>query len=187
VGVPSTRAHSRFPRSRLGLPPRQLSPALRGWALKRFAPRIRWWVLCTIAAATMLGGVSFIATYFTSVQADWVLWVGVSWIVLDVGGVVGIILFMRAAHRRRGRQLLALLERGTVRRARVLANQVDYAAPANGAPQLAIALEIDGRTMEIRAFDSRDVDLFPPDAELDVVYAESIPEIVFPASRIPLI
>lgn len=135
----------------------------------------------------MSGGISFILTYFSSAESDWLLWVGISWIALDAGVLIAIGLVMRAAHRRRGRQLLSLVELGTVRHARVLANHVDYAAPANGVPKIVVALEIDGRLIEIRAFDSNDADLFPPDSELEVVYAESIPEMVFPTSRIPVI
>jgi hypothetical protein len=155
--------------------------------LKRFVPRFPWGLLCTVVAAAMSGGITFIVTYFSSREVDWLLWIGISWIVLDVGALIVALVFMRAAHRRRGRQLLALVERGTVRHARVLANHVDYAARTNGTPKIVVALEIDGHSMEIRAFDSDDAHLFPPDAELEVVYAESIPEIVFPTSRIPVI
>jgi hypothetical protein len=114
-------------------------------------------------------------------------WVGISWIVLDVGTLSGILTFIATAHRHRGRLLLALLEYGTVRRAQVLANQVDYAASANGAPKLVVALEIEGRAVEIRAFDYDDADLFPAEAELEVLYATSVPDLVFPTSRIPAI
>ena len=187
VALPSTRRHSTFPRSRLGPPPRQLSPALRGWALQRFAPRIGWRLPCMITAISMLGGVSFILTSLTSTEADWRLGVGIAWIVLDIGALTGIGLFITAAHRRRGKLLLALLECGTVRSARVLANQVDYAAPANGAPKLLVALEIGDYVMEIKAFDYNDADLFPAEAVLEVLYSASIPEIVFPTARIPAI
>ena len=163
-----------------------MSPALRRWALQRFVPRIRWGLIGIIAAATMSGGASFILTYFSAAAADWVLWIGISWLVLDAGGLLGIILFMRSAYRQRGRQLLKLVERGMVCRARVLANQIDYAAAsANGVPKIVVALEIEGRSMEIRGFDSDDAYLFPPDAVLEVVYAESIPGLVYPAARIP--
>jgi hypothetical protein len=187
VGIPSRQGISRFPRSRLGVPPRRLSPALRRWALKRFLPRIPWGLLCIIAVATMSGGASFILTYFGSEDAEWLFWIGVVWIILDAGGLVGAMIFMRSVYRRRGRQLLALVERGTVCNARVLANQVDYFASANGVPKIVVALEVDGRPMEIRAFDSDDADLFPPDSVLHVLYAESIPGIVFPTSQIPVI
>lgn len=186
MGIPTTRGQSRFLGSRLGQPPRQVSPALRRWALKRFVPRLRWGLLCAIAAATMSGGISFVVTYFSS-AIEWLFWVGVAWIGLDFVALIGTLIFMRAGHRRRGRQLLALVERGMVRYARVLANHVDYATPANGSPKIVVALEIDGRSMEIRGFDSDDADLFPPDAVLEVVYAENIPGIVFPTSRIPAI
>ena len=185
MALASTRRYSTYPDSRLGPPPRQLSPALRGWAMKRFAPRIGWRLPCIITAITLLGGVSFIVTSLTSNEAGWMFWVGISWVVLDVGALSGIILFVATAHRRRGRLLLALLECGTARRARVLANQVDYAASANGAPKLVIALEIEGYSMEIRAFDYDDADLFPPQAVLEVLYAASVPDMVFPTSRIP--
>ena len=155
--------------------------------MKRFAPRIGWRLPCIIAVSTLLGGVSFIVTSLTSNEAGWMFWVGISWVVLDVGALGGIILLVATAHRRRGRLLLALLEWGTVRRARVLANQVDYAAAANGAPKLVVALEIEGRALEIRAFDYNDADLFPAEAELDVLYAASVPDMVFPTSRIPAI
>jgi hypothetical protein len=187
VGLPSTRIRSTYPGSRLGLPPRQLSPALRGWAIKRFAPRIGWRLPCTVTAITMLGGVSFVVTSLTVAGADWMFWVGAWWIVLNAGALTGILLFVTTAHRRQGRLLLALLEWGTVRRARVLANQVDYAARANGAPKLVVALEIDGRALEIRAFDYNDADLFPAGTGLDVLYAANIPDMVFPTSRIPAI
>jgi hypothetical protein len=154
--------------------------------LKRFVPRIRWGIRCLVALATLSGGVSFILTYFGSPESDWLLWVGVSWTCVDVGVLVGTTLFVRAAHRRRGRQLLALVERGLVRRARVLANQVDYGAPAHGPPKIVVALEIDGRSVEVRAFDSDDADLFPPGTVCEVVCIESIPEMVFPISRIPV-
>jgi hypothetical protein len=155
--------------------------------MKRFAPRIGWRLLCIITAVALLGGVSFIVTSLTSTEADWMFWVGISWIVLDVGGLAGIILLVATARRRRGRLLLALLECGTVRRARVLASQVDYAAPVNGAPKLVVALEIEGSSMEIRGFDYDDADLFPPEAVLEVLYAASVPDMVFPTSRIPAI
>jgi hypothetical protein len=135
----------------------------------------------------MLGGVSFVVTSLTVAEAAWMFWVGTLWIVLDAGALTGILVFVATAHRRRGRLLLALLEWGTVRRARVLANQVDYAAAANGAPKLVVALEIEGRALEIRAFDYNDADLFPAEAELDVLYAASVPDMVFPTSRIPAI
>ena len=106
---------------------------------------------------------------------------------LDIGGLTGVILLVATARRRRGRSLLELLECGTVRRARVLASQVDYAAPVNGAPKLVVALEIEGRALEIRAFDYNDADLFPAEAELDVLYAATVPDMVFPTSRIPAI
>jgi hypothetical protein len=77
----------------------------------------------------MLGGVSFLVSYFTSTDKTWLLWVGTSWIVLDVGILTGVIFFMRSGGLQRGRQLQALLECGNVRSALVLANQVDYAAP----------------------------------------------------------
>ena len=155
--------------------------------MKRFAPRIGWRLPCIITAITMLGGVSFIATSLTSTDAGWMFWVGIAWIVLDVGALTGIILLVATAHRRRGRLLLALLENGTARHARVLANQVDYAASGNGAPKLVVALEIDGYSMEIRAFDYDDADLFPAEAELEVLYAASVPNMVFPTARIPAI
>jgi hypothetical protein len=155
--------------------------------MKRFAPRIGWRLPCIITAIAMLGGVSFIVTSFTSTDADWMFWVGISWIVLVVGGLTGIILLVATARRRRGRLLLELLECGTVRRARVLASQVDYAAPVNGAPKLVVALEIEGCSMEIRAFDYDDADLFPAEAVLEVLYAASIPDMVFPTARIPAI
>jgi hypothetical protein len=187
VGLASTRRYSTYPASRLGPPPRQLSPALRGWAMKRFAPRIGWRLPCIVTAIAMLGGVSFVATSLTSTDADWMFWVGISWIVLDVGGLTGVILLVATARRRRGRLLLELLECGTVRRARVLASQVDYAAPVNGAPKLVVALEIEGCSVEIRAFDYDDADLFPAEAVLEVLYAASIPDMVFPTSGIPAI
>ena len=155
--------------------------------MKRFAPRIGWRLPCIITAITLLGGVSFIVTSLTSMESDWMFWVGVAWIAMVVGGLTGIILLVATARRRRGRLLLALLECGTVRRARVLASQVDYAAPVNGAPKLVVALEIEGRALEIRAFDYNDADLFPAEAELDVLYAASVPDMVFPTSRIPAI
>jgi hypothetical protein len=134
----------------------------------------------------MSGGISFVVTSFSLAEADWLFWVGISWIVLDVGALAWIVLFTRAAYRRLGRQLLALVECGTVRHARVLANQVDYAASVNGAPKIVVALEIDGRLVEIRAFDRNDAGLFPPNTELEVLYAETIPEMVFPTSQIPI-
>jgi hypothetical protein len=155
--------------------------------MKRFAPRIGWRLPCVITVTTLLGGVSFIVTSLTSMEADWMFWVGVSWIVVVVGGLSGIILLVGTARRRRGRLLLELLECGTVRRARVLASQVDYAAPVNGAPKLVVALEIEGCSMEIRAFDYDDADLFPAEAVLEVLYAASIPDMVFPISQIPAI
>jgi len=155
--------------------------------MKRFAPQFGWRLPCIVTVITLLGGVSFIVTSLTSTQADWMFWVGILWIVLDVGGLTGISLLVATAHRRRGRLLLALLECGTVRRARVLASQVDYAAPVNGAPKLVVALEIEGYSMEIRAFDYDDADLFPAEAVLEVLYAASVPDMVFPTSRIPAI
>jgi len=155
--------------------------------MKRFAPQFGWRLPCIVTVITLLGGVSFIVTSLTSTQADWMFWVGILWIVLDVGGLTGISLLVATAHRRRGRLLLALLECGTVRRARVLASQVDYAAPVNGAPKLVVALEIEGCSMEIRAFDYDDADLFPAEAVLEVLYAASVPDMVFPTSRIPAI
>jgi hypothetical protein len=187
VGLPSTRRLSTYTGSRFAPPPRQLSTALRGWAIKRFAPRIGWWLPCIITVIAMLGGVSFIVTSLTVAEAAWMFWVGALWIVLDAGALTGILVFVATAHRRRGRLLLALLEWGTVRRARVLANQVDYAAAANGAPKLVVALEIEGRALEIRAFDYNDADLFPAEAEIDVLYAATVPDMVFPTSRIPAI
>jgi hypothetical protein len=155
--------------------------------MKRFAPRIGWRLPCIITAITMLGGVSFILTSLTSADADWMFWVGISWVVLNVSGLTGVILLVVTACRRRGRLLLALLECGTAHRARVLASQVDYAAPVNGAPKLVVALEIEGFSMEIRAFDYDDADLFPAEAVLEVLYAASIPDMVFPTARIPTI
>ena len=187
VGLPSSRRLSTYTGSRFAPPPRQLSTALRGWAIKRFAPRIGWRLPCIITAVTMLGGVSFVVTSLTVAEAAWMFWVGTLWIALDAGALTGILVFVATAHRRRGRLLLALLEWGTVRRARVLANQVDYAAAANGAPKLVVALEIEGRALEIRAFDYNDADLFPAESELDVLYAASVPDMVFPTSRIPAI
>ena len=43
---------------------RSLSPALRAWALRRFAPVIRTWVLVVVAVANMIGGVFFLVAYF---------------------------------------------------------------------------------------------------------------------------
>jgi hypothetical protein len=134
----------------------------------------------------MSGGITFVLTSFSS-AIEWLFWVGIFWIGLDFVALVAALIFLRVGYWRRGRQLLTLVERGMVRYARVLANHVDYATPANGSPKIVVALEIDGRSMEIRGFDSDDADLFPPDAVLEVVYAENIPEIVFPTSRIPAI
>lgn len=185
VTLPSKRVPPDPFGRRLGPPPRQLSPPLRDWALKRFTLRIRWRLVCTVGAATMLGGASFVVSYFTSADETWMLWLGVSWIVLDIGVLIGIILLMRADGLQRGRQLRALLECGTVRSALVIANQVDYAARVNGVPRLAIALSIEGQPIEIRTFDSNDAALFQPGAMIPVLYDESIPDMVFPTSRIP--
>lgn len=185
VIIAAARRQPTIPRSRFGPPPRRLSPALRGWALARFAPRIGWRLPCIVTAITLLGGVSFVETSLTLSEARWMFWVGVVWIAMVVVALTCIILFIATAHRRRGRLLLELIERGTVYRARVLANQVDYAAPANGAPKLVVALDIEGYPMEIRAFDYDDADLFPTEAVLDVLYAASVPGMVFPTARIP--
>lgn len=46
---------------RFGPPPRAISPALRAWAIQRYAAKIRWWVMIVVGVANMIGGVVFIA------------------------------------------------------------------------------------------------------------------------------
>jgi hypothetical protein len=39
------------------IPIRSISPGLRAWALQRFAPKIRWWVVGIVGVANLMGGV----------------------------------------------------------------------------------------------------------------------------------
>ena len=50
----------------LGPPPRQLSPAVRDWAVCYGAVRVRWWLLAIVGVANMLGGVMLITMYFVN-------------------------------------------------------------------------------------------------------------------------
>jgi hypothetical protein len=56
--------------SALSSPPRSLSPALRAWALQRFAPKLRLGVLLFVGLANMIGGVVFISVYFQNHHDD---------------------------------------------------------------------------------------------------------------------
>lgn len=47
-------------------PARTISPELRAWAMQRFAPKLRWWVLAIVGGANMLRGVMFIAMHFAT-------------------------------------------------------------------------------------------------------------------------
>ena len=48
----------------LSSPPRSLSPALRAWAMQRFAPKLRLGVLIFVGLANTIGGVVFLSVYF---------------------------------------------------------------------------------------------------------------------------
>jgi len=177
---------------------RLLSPALRAWALQRFAPAIRTWVLVVVGGANMIGGVAFLVAYFGSDSwrsasgqiesaPQWLLWTGIGWIAFDVGLTGGIVAFAKARGAKKGRQLLALLERGHIGLAEIVANRVDYSIRINGAPRRILALAVDGRPMEIRTFDNNFADLFPAGEVIEVVYDESVPGMVFPTSQVPAI
>ena len=177
---------------------RSLSPALRAWALRRFAPVIRTWVLVVVGVANMIGGVLFLVSYFFGTNfrgpgnqietaPEWLLWMGIVWIVLDLGMVGGIVVFAKARGAKKGKQLLALLERGHVGYAQIVANQVDYSIRINGAPRRILALAVEGRPMEIRTFDNNFANLFPEGEVIEVFYDKSIPGMVFPTSQVPAI
>ena len=112
---------------------------------------------------------------------------GIGWIVLDLGMVGGIVVFAKARGAKKGKQLLALLERGHIGHAQIVANQVDYSMRINGAPRRILALAIEGRPMEIRTFDNNFANLFPEGEVIEVFYDESIPGMVFPTSQVPAI
>lgn len=221
---------------------RSLSPALRQWALARFAPAFRIWVLVVVGVANMLGGVVFLAMYFLwnhdvqpraqgqslvqieqarhalidilvrpglapdarkkitaalvelnpgrkpeDIEAapEWLLWGGIGWIAFDLAIVGGIVILTKARGAWKGRQLLALLERGQVGQAQVIANRVDYSIKVNGAPRRVVTLSVEGRPMEIRTFDNNFANLFAEGDAIEVLYDERIPKMVFPTSQIP--
>jgi hypothetical protein len=119
-------------------------------------------------------------------QPTWLLWGGCGWLAFSTLFFGGILAFTRSRGAARGRKLVALLETGRFAAAQVAGNAVDYSLQVNGAPRRILDLVIEGQPVRLKTFDNNYANLFQQGTSVEVLFDPSVPELVFPSSRLPV-
>ena len=173
--------------SRLGPPPRTLTPQMEAYAAHS-GWQTNTWVL--VVLGTVFTGCGLIVLFAVmpavagseGAGSETVFWFvfGLFWIGLTPA-YLGIFRFFQW---NRKRKVKFVLENGQVLKAAISSNQTNWSYKVNGAPQRIVTMELAGKPFTLKTFNYSLADELPTGATIEILYHEKYPKTIIPTSRL---